>query len=413
MERRVVITGMGTVNSLGKSVKETWNNAVNGVTGVGPITLFDPVKLDIKIAAEVKDFNPADSMSPKLARRLDRFQQFALVAFEEALLHSSLDIQASDPTRIAVIISSAVGGLKAIEDLVMTIHESGPRKVSPFQIPMIMADGAAGTISIENGIMGPCFSVASACASGTDAIGQAMLFIQAGIVDAVIAGGSDATINQTGIGAFQRTGAISYRNDPEVTPSPFDRDRDGMVMGEGAAIMIVESLEHAQARGAEILAELIGYGSTVDAFHITAPREDGAGGARAMRQAMEMSGLISPEDIDYVNTHGTGTVLNDVSETRAIKGALGKHAYKIPVSSTKSMTGHMIGATGALEAIFSIQSILKDVVPPTIHLKNPDPECDLDYVPNEARKHDVEVALNNSFGFGGHNAVLAFKSFSG
>jgi 3-oxoacyl-(acyl-carrier-protein) synthase len=303
--------------------------------------------------------------------------------------------------------------LNAIQETVTTLIDEGPRRISPFMIPMIMANGAAGVIAIEKGIQGPCFSIASACASANDAIGQAGLLIQAGIIDAAIVGGSEATINRTGISTFDRLTALSRKNeDYSVTPSPFDRDRDGLVMGEGAAILTVESLDHAKERDADILAELVGYGSTVDAFHITAPAEDGSGGARAMKAALQMAKL-DPEDVDYVNAHGTGTELNDISETKAIKGALGEYAYQVPVSSTKSMTGHLMGATGALEAIFCIQAMRDGVIPPTMHLLNPDPECDLDYVPNQAREAEVEVCLSNAFGFGGHNAVLAFRAFSG
>jgi 3-oxoacyl-[acyl-carrier-protein] synthase II len=278
---------------------------------------------------------------------------------------------------------------------------------------MIMANGAAGLIAIEKGVKGPSYSIASACASANDAIGQATLLIRSNIVDIAITGGSDATINRTGIGVFDRLGALSRRNeDYHLTPSPFDQDRDGFVMAEGAAIIILESLEHAKERGAEILAELIGYGSTVDAFHVTAPAEDGSGAGKAISLALEMAGL-NPEDVDYVNAHGTGTILNDVSETRAIKLALGDHAFRVPVSSTKSMTGHMMGATGALESIFCTLALRENIIPSTIHLRNPDPECDLDYVPNEARQIKINTAINNAFGFGGQNAVLAFRAFSG
>lgn len=413
MTRRVVITGMGTINPLGLTVSQTWENILNGVSGVGPVTLCDVSDLMTQIACEIKDFQPTDYMDVKQARRVDRFQQFALAASREAFDQSGLDVEKENPTRIAVIVSSAVGGLNAIQETVTTLIEAGPRRISPFMTPMIMANGAAGLIAIERGIKGPCFSIASACASANDAIGQAALLIQSNRVDVAIAGGSEATINRTGISVFDRLGALSRRNEAyHLTPSPFDKDRDGFVMAEGAAILIIESLEHAKARGAEILAELIGYGSTVDAFHVTAPAEDGSGAGKAISLALEMAGL-NPDDIDYVNAHGTGTELNDVSETRAIKLALGSYAYKVPVSSTKSMTGHMMGATGALEAIFCILSIRGNIIPPTMKLQNPDPECDLDYVPNQPRQAQVNVAINNAFGFGGQNAVLAFRAFSG
>jgi 3-oxoacyl-[acyl-carrier-protein] synthase II len=413
MTRRVVITGMGTINSLGKTVSETWGNILKGVSGVGPVTHCDVSDLMTQIACEIKDFRPTDYLDAKQARRVDRFQQFAVAAASEAIHHSGLEIDRENPTRIAAIVSSAVGGLNAIQEAVTTLIQDGPRRISPFITPMIMANGAAGLIAIEKGIKGPCFSIASACASANDAIGQATLLIRSSIVDIAVTGGSEATINRTGIGVFDRLGALSRRNENyHLTPSPFDRDRDGFVMAEGSAIIILESLEHAKNRGAEILAELIGYGSTVDAFHVTAPAEDGSGAGKAISLALEMAGL-NPEDVAYVNAHGTGTELNDVSETRAIKLALGDHAFRIPISSTKSMTGHMMGATGALESIFCVLALRENVIPPTIHLRNPDPECDLDYVPNEARQTKINTAINNAFGFGGQNAVLAFRAFSG
>jgi 3-oxoacyl-[acyl-carrier-protein] synthase II len=413
MTRRVVITGMGTINSLGKTVSETWGNILNGVSGVGPVTRCDVSDLMTQIACEVRDFEPTEYLDVKQVRRTDRFQQYAIAATREAFQQSGLDIEHENPTRIAAIVSSAVGGLDAIQETVTTLVEAGPRRISPFMTPMIMANGAAGLIAIEKGIKGPCFSIASACASANDAIGQAALLIRSNIVDVAITGGSDATINRTGISTFDRLGALSRRNETyHLTPSPFDRDRDGFVMAEGSAILVLESLEHAQARGAEILAELIGYGSTVDAFHVTAPAEDGSGAGKAISLALEMAGL-NPSDVDYVNAHGTGTDLNDVSETKAIKLALGDDAYRVAVSSTKSMTGHMMGATGALESIFCILAIQENILPPTIHLLNQDPQCDLDYVPNEARQAEVNTAINNAFGFGGQNAVLAFRRFSG
>jgi 3-oxoacyl-[acyl-carrier-protein] synthase II len=413
MARRVVITGMGTINSLGKTVPETWSNILQGVSGVGLVTHCEVSDLMTQIACEIKDFQPTDYMDAKQARRADKFQQFALVAMDEAVQQAGLDIEKENPIRIAAIVSSAVGGLSAIEETVTTLVQDGPRRISPFMTPMIMANGAAGLIAIEKGIKGPCFSIASACASANDAIGQAMLLIRSEAVDVAIAGGAEATINRTGISVFDRLGALSRRNENyHLTPSPFDRDRDGFVMAEGSAILVLESLEHAKERGAEILAELIGYGSTVDAFHVTAPLEDGSGAGMAITLALRMAGL-NPGDVDYVNAHGTGTVLNDVSETRAIKLALSDHAYQVPISSTKSMTGHMMGATGALESIFCVLAIREHVLPATIHLQNPDPECDLDYVPNEARQIKISTAINNAFGFGGQNAVLAFRAFSG
>jgi 3-oxoacyl-[acyl-carrier-protein] synthase II len=411
--RRVVITSMGTINPVGKTVDETWANVLNGVSGIGPATLCDVSDFNTQIAGEVKDFQPEDYIPTKELRRVDRFQIFAIAAFREAFEKSGLDMEREDPSRIAVIISSAVGGLNAIERTVTTLVEEGPRRISPFMTPMIMANGAAGLIAIDKGIKGPCFSIASACASANDAIGQAFLMIRANIVDVAVTGGSEATINRTGFGVFDRLGALSRRNeDYHLTPSPFDRDRDGFLMSEGAAVLVLESLEHAIARGADIWAEVVGYGSTVDAFHVTAPAEDGSGAGKAISLALEMANL-NPDDVDYVNAHGTGTRLNDVSETKAIKLAFGETAGQVAISSTKSMTGHMMGATGALETIFCTLAIRDHVIPPTMKLRNPDPECDLDYVPNEAREVAVNVAIENAFGFGGQNAVLAFRAYSG
>lgn len=410
--RRVVVTGMGTVSPLGNSVDETWGNAVEGVSGVGPITLFDFEDLLVQIACEVKGFDPEDYMEKREVRRIDRFQQFGIAAAQQAIHQAGLEVEPEEAGRASVIISSAVSGILSIEEAMLVFLERGPRRVSPFIIPKFMSNGAAGLVSIENGFKGPTFSLASACASGSDAIGQAALMISAGTVDAAVAGGSDAVISRIGVSGFDRMGAMSRRNEEYTsTPAPFDKDRDGLVMGEGAGVIVLEDLERARARGSEILAELVGYSSTSDSYHITAPAEDGAGGAAAMAGAMEMAG-VSPDQVDYINAHGTATPLNDRSETRAIKAAFGEAAYDVPVSSTKSMTGHMMGATGALEAIFCIQAIRNDIIPPTIHYRTPDPECDLDYVPNEARQVKVDVAISNAFGFGGHNAVLAFQGFS-
>jgi beta-ketoacyl-acyl-carrier-protein synthase II len=351
-------------------------------------------------------------MEAREARRRDRFEQFASAAAKEAVAQAGLEVREGERGRVAVIVSSAVGGLGSLQEAITTMLNEGPRRVSPFAIPMLMSNGAAGLLAIDYDLRGPTFSVASACAAGADAIGQAWHLIRAGVVDAALAGASEATITRVGVSAFDRMGALSRRNDaPDRTPSPFDRGRDGLVMGEGAGILVLERLERARARGATILAELAGYGATADAYHITAPAEDGVGGAAAIAAALQSAGLRA-DDVDYINAHGTGTPLNDASETRAIKAALGEKAYRVPVSSTKSMTGHMMGATGALEAILCVQAIRKGVVPPTIHYTEPDPECDLDYVPNEARETRVRVALSNAFGFGGHNAVLALREFT-
>jgi beta-ketoacyl-acyl-carrier-protein synthase II len=413
MTRRVVITGMGTLNPVGHTVAETWDHITNGVSGVGPITSFDPKDFLVKIACEVKNFDPARYMDIKEARRRDRYQQLATAAAQEALANSGLCITPENAERVAVIVSSAVGGGKTFQDNVDIMRQSGPRRISPFMIPMFMSNGASGLIGIDTGARGPSFSVASACASGADGIGMAWNLIRTGASDAAIAGASEASLLEVGIGAFDRLGAMSRRNDDySMTPQPFDKNRDGLVMGEGSAILILEELEHAIARGAEILAELAAYAATADAFHITAPAEDGGSGARAMQNALAIAGL-NPEDVDYINAHGTGTPLNDASETAAIKRAFGEQAYNVPISSTKSMTGHMMGATGALEAIFCVQAIRTHIVPPTIHYQTPDPVCDLDYVPNTARELRVDVAMSNAFGFGGHNTVLVIKRFRG
>ncbi|MEW6567090.1 MAG: beta-ketoacyl-ACP synthase II [Chloroflexota bacterium] len=412
MNTRVVVTGMGTVNPLGLTVAESWDHVTRGISGVGPITLFDASDMQVRIACEVPGFDPARYMEAREARRRDRFEQFATASMQEAVSQAGLDFKGEDPERVAVIVSSAIGGIHSIQEAIMTMVTEGPRRISPFAIPMLMSNGAAGLIAIDLGARGPCFSVASACAAAADGIGQAWLLIRAGVVDVAIAGGSEAPITRIGVSAFDRLGALSRRSDDfSQTPAPFDRERDGLVMGEGAALLVLESLEHARARRAPILAELAGYAATADAFHVTAPAEDGAGGATAIEAALRSAGL-TPSEVDYINAHGTGTTLNDISETRAIKRALGEHAYRVPVSSTKSMTGHMMGATGALEAIFCVQAIRTGVVPPTIHYHTPDPECDLDYVPNQARQRPVRVALSNAFGFGGHNAVLVFCHYS-
>ena len=410
--RRVVITGMGTVSPVGNSVDESWTNIVDGVSGVGPITLFETEDLLVQIACEVKGFDPEDYMERRDARRIDRFQQFGIAAATQAIDQAGLEVGPEEASRASVIISSAVGGMISVEEAMIVFSEQGPRRVTPFIIPKFMSNGAAGLVSIKNGFKGPTFSIASACASGSDAIGQAAMMIRSGSVDVAVAGGADATISRIGVSGFDRLKAMSRHNeDYSDTPAPFDKDRDGLVMGEGAAAVVLEDLDRARDRGAEILGELVGYSSTSDSFHITAPAEDGAGGAAAMVGAIEMAG-VTPDQVGYISAHGTATPLNDLSETRAIKAAFGEVAYDIPISSTKSMTGHMMGATGALEAIFCMLAIRDNVIPPTIHYRTPDPECDLDYVPNEARQEQVDVAISNAFGFGGHNAVLAFQAFS-
>jgi beta-ketoacyl-acyl-carrier-protein synthase II len=411
MPEKIVITGLGAVSGIGNNVKENWENAVNGVSGVGPITQFDASDFLVKIAAEVKGFNPEDYLDAREVRRRDRHQLFGAAAVAQALEQSGLEITEENAPRIGTVISAAIGGLNAMEVGIIDVHEQGPRKASPFMIPMMMPNGVAGLAGIDHGMKGPALSVASACASGQDGIGTAWMMLRAGVLDAVVAGAAESTITPVGVAAFDRMQAMSRRAADEGTPSPFDKNRDGLVIGEGSAILILETESHAKARGAEILAELAGYGSSADAYHITAPHEKGLGGSQAIRQALNVGG-ISTEDLGYINAHGTGTQLNDLSETLAIKGVFGEQAYNIPVSSTKSMTGHMMGATGALEAVFCTMAVREDLIPPTINYREADPDCDLDYVPNEARQAVVKAAITNAFGFGGHNAVLAVRKYS-
>ena len=414
MQERIVITGMGTVSPLGLNVTESWSNAAAGVSGVAPIKQFDShaANLQVHIAAEVKNFKPEEFMDAREARRRDRFEQFAIAASKEALFSSGLEVTDKNAGRIGIIISSAIGGLHSLQEATLTNYKDGPRKVSPFMIPMLMANGGAGMAAIEFGIKGPCFSVASACASGADGIGTALMMLRTGMIDAALAGASEATITSTGVAAFDRVGAMSRRNDDySMTPQPFDKNRDGLVMGEGAAVLVLERESDAKARGANILAELAGYGATADAFHVTAPHEHGAGGAAAIRMALE-SARANVDEVGYINANGTGTSLNDQAETRAVKTAFGELAYKVPISSTKSMTGHMMGATGALEVVFCVKAINEGILPPTIHYETPDPECDLDYIPNKAREANISLAISNAFGFGGHTAVLAIRNYS-
>ncbi len=413
MQERIVITGMGTVNPLGLNVAESWNNAVAGKSGVSPITLFDSraANLNVHIAAEVKNFKPEDFMDIKESRRRDRFEQFTIASARQALEQSHLQITEANAGRIGVIISSAIGGLQSLQEAILTNYTEGPRRVTPFLIPMLMANGGAGMTAIEFGIKGPCFSVASACASGADGIGTALMMLRTGMIDAALTGASEATITSTGVAAFDRVGAMSRQNENySLVPKPFDKNRDGLVMGEGAAVLVLERESDARARGANILAELAGYGATADAYHVTAPEENGQGGTAAIRMALT-SARANIDEVGYINAHGTGTSLNDQAETRAVKAAFSDLAYKIPISSTKSMTGHMMGATGALEVIFCVQSLREGVLPPTIHYETPDPECDLDYIPNQARETNISLAISNAFGFGGHNAVLAIRKY--
>ena len=408
---KVVITGMGAISALGLSVQENWGNLLNGVSGVGPNTLFDTSDYLVKIACVVKDFVPENYMDAKEVRRRDRYEQFATVATAEALKQSGLEISEKNSGRVGVVIATGVGGITSLEDAIFLIRDTNPRKVSPFLIPMLMPNGATGLVAIDHGIHGPCFAVSSACASGADGIGTAMMMLRAGMIDAAIAGAAEATISRAAVAAFDRIQAMSRRNDDySMTPQPFDKNRDGLVIGEGAGILILETETHARARGANILAEMAGYAATADAYHITAPHSEGAGGAQAIRNSLA-SAQVNADEVGYISAHGTGTPLNDLSETKAVKAAFGAQAYKTPISSTKSMTGHMMGATGALEAIICVQAIREGKLPPTIHYSTPDPNCDLDYIPNTARDTKISVAMSNAFGFGGHNAVLVVRKY--
>lgn len=410
-QKRVVITGMGTVNPCGLTVEETWANITAGKSGIGPITLFDSSPLAVHIAGELKDFVPAHYMDAKESRRRDRFIQAAVAATRMAITQAHLTITPDNSDDIGCFIGSAVGGLKTYYDAVLLLHEGGPRKLPPFSIPSTICDGASSAVSIDWGIRGPNFSPVSACAAGADAIGLAYQSIKLGQCQAVIAGGSEAPVMIIGIAAFDRLGAMSHNNDhPTEACKPFDKQRDGLVMGEGAGIVILEELAYALARGAQPIAELIGYGCTSDAFHLTAPAENGVGAARAMQVALKDAGL-QPTDIDWLSAHATATALNDKYESTAIKSVFGEYAYKLPISGTKAMTGHMMGATGVVELILGIKAIGTGLVPPTINLNTPDPDCDLDYVPNVARAVKVDTIMSNALGFGGHNSVLIAKRF--
>ncbi|WP_158523956.1 beta-ketoacyl-ACP synthase II [Paenibacillus bovis] len=410
MKHRVVITGLGVMTALGKDKDTFWNNLMAGKSGITPIEGFDVSDYPTKIAAQVHDFNPEEYMERKEARKLDRFVQFAVAATAEALKDSKLNVREdADPERVGVIIGSGIGGLGTFEDQHSILLEKGPKRISPFFIPMMIANMASGHVSIVHGAKGPNVAPVTACASGSHAIGDAFKFIQSGEADVMITGGAEATIRPTGLAGFCSMRAMSTRNDDPASASrPFDTGRDGFVMGEGSGILILESLEHAQKRGAHIYAEVIGYGLSADAFHMTEPDPDGP--ARCMKMAIRTAG-IQPEDIDYINAHGTSTPVGDKSETRAIKMALGEHAAKIAVSSTKSMTGHLLGAAGGVEALICALSLQNQIIAPTINLHDQDPECDLDYVPNEPRQANLNVVMSNSFGFGGHNASIILKKF--
>ncbi|MCF6291172.1 MAG: beta-ketoacyl-ACP synthase II [Desulfobacterales bacterium] len=412
MKRRVVVTGGGLVTPLGTGLDKTWRNLINGVSGIGPITRFDASAFDVRIAAEVKDFDSDAFLDKKLARHLELFVQYAVAAAMMAVEDAGLTIDDHNAARVAVVTGNGIGGLPIIEKYHQVYMERGPRRITPFFIPMAISNMSAGQISIQFGAKGPNLSVTTACAAGTHAVGEAFRMIGRGNCDAAIVGGSESTICPLAVGGFNAMKALSRRNDdPQGACRPFDRDRNGFIIAEGAGMLIIEELEHARGRGADILAEIVGYGLSGDAYHMAAPPEDGEGAARCMAMALDDAGM-GPEDIDYINAHGTSTPLNDVCETRAIKTVFKEHARKLAISSTKSMTGHMLGGAGGIETVFTALSLHHQLAPPTINLENPDPECDLDYVPNQARKMEIRAAMSNSFGFGGTNAVLVLKRFT-
>ncbi len=409
---RVVITGMGALTPLGLDMNSTWEGTVAGRSGVGPITLFDASKHETKIAGEIKEFVPTNYLDRKEARHMDRFTQLAVIAGLQAVAQSGLKISAENWDDIGIMIGSGIGGLTTLFEQIKVLLENGPDRVNPFLGPMMIADMASARLSIALEAKGPNFCTTSACSSGADAIGTACEIIKRGDAKVMVAGGSDCLINPIGVAAFNACKAISTHNsEPQKASRPFDSQRDGFVMSEGAGVLVLESLSYARERGANILAEIVGYGASGDAYHITQPIEDGDGAARAMKRALSRAGLAVTE-IDYINAHGTSTQLNDKMETVAIKKVFGDQARKVPISSTKSTMGHLIGAAGAVEAAICILAIRNGIIPPTINLEHPDPNCDLDYVPNVARKARVRTALSNSFGFGGHNSVLVFKEFS-
>ncbi|AMM96840.1 beta-ketoacyl-ACP synthase II [Bacillus pumilus] len=409
-KKRVVVTGLGALTPLGNDVESTWKNALAGVSGVGPITRVDSSEYTAKVAAELKDFNIEDYMEKKEARKMARFTQYAVVAAQKALEDSRLEITDEIAPRVGVWVGSGIGGLETFEEQFEVYSNKGARRVSPFFVPMMIPDMATGQISIALGAKGVNSCTVTACATGTNSIGDAFKVIQRGDADAMITGGTEAPLTKMSFAGFCANKALSTNPDPETASRPFDKNRDGFVMGEGAGVVVLEELEHALKRGATIYAEIVGYGSTGDAYHITAPAPNGEGGVRAMKEAIRDAGL-SVEEIDYINAHGTSTPYNDKFETMAIKEVFGEHANQLAISSTKSMTGHLLGAAGGVEAIFSVLAIKDSVIPPTINLETPDEECDLDYVANEARSKEVQVALSNSLGFGGHNATIIFKKY--
>ncbi|MCD4670218.1 MAG: beta-ketoacyl-ACP synthase II [Actinomycetia bacterium] len=410
-QRRVVVTGLGLLTALGLDVEKSWDGLINGRSGVTPVERIDVSKLSCRIAAQINDFKPGDYIDPKTARRMDRFSQFAVKSSNEAMSDSGLIIDDKNSSRVGVIVGSGIGGIGTLEEQHIRLLEKGADKVSPFIIPMLISNMAAAHVSIICGARGPVSTTTTACAAGSNAIGDAFEIIKRGLADAMITGGSEAAITPMAMSGFSNMNAMSGRNDdPEAASRPFDRDRDGFVMGEGSGMIVLEELEYALSRGARIYCEIFGYGMSGEAFHITAPEESGTNIARCMSIGLE-EGNILKEDVDYINAHGTSTPLNDITETRGIKRCFGEHAYKLNVSSTKSMTGHCLGASGAVEAVAAIMAVNTDIIPPTINLDNPGPLCDLNYTAKVKQEKKVDVALSNSMGFGGHNVTLGFKKY--
>jgi 3-oxoacyl-[acyl-carrier-protein] synthase II len=411
--KRVVVTGLGAITPLGKTAKEYWEGLIQGRSGIGPITLFDASGLNCQIAGEVKGFDPCDYMNRKDAKHMDRFAQFAIAASHQAITDAKLEINDRNARQVGVVLGSGIGGIKVLEEQQKIYLTRGAEKCSPFMVPMMIVNMASGLTAIHTGAKGPNFCTVTACAAGSNAIGEAFRLIQRGDASVMICGGTEAAITPLSIIGFTTARALSTRNhEPTRASRPFDRDRNGFVMGEGAGILVLEELEHALNRQARIYAEIVGYGLTCDAYHMTAPLSGGEEAARAMELALKDAGLF-PDRVNYINAHGTSTPANDVTETLAIKQALGNHAFRVAISSTKSMTGHLLGGAGGIEAIATVMATATDTIPPTINLENPDPDCDLDYVPHQSRSQQVKVALSNSFGFGGHNVCLAFRKFEG
>jgi len=408
---RVVVTGLGAITPIGNNLEDYWQGLVTGRNGIDTVTRFDASRHDCRIAGEVKGFDPHDYLDRKEAKRMDRFAQFAVAASLQAVAHAKLEITPLNASQVGVLIGTGIGGLKVLEDQSEILLTKGPDRCSPFMIPMMIGNMAAGLTAIQTGAKGPCSCTVTACAAGSNAIGDAFRLIQGGYAQAMICGGTEAAVTPLSFAGFASARAMSTRNDdPAHASRPFDRDRDGFVLGEGAGILILENLDHAISRGATIYAEIVGYGATCDAYHMTSPSPDGEGAVRAMSLALK-NGNVMPDQVDYINAHGTSTSANDSTETKAIKKVLGEHAYKVAVSSTKSMTGHLLGGSGGIEAVATVLAVERDCAPPTINLENPDTECDLDYVAHKSRPMKINIATSNSFGFGGHNVMLVFKKF--